>query len=244
MRYQRDLSEISPCIRVGQKLINVGLLALIGGGAITKVALGDQLGKGVPPMLWWILIPIWSTIVIGGCLCMAGWIRFPAAAPLLSLPYERDASGRAVSPIIKASMALLSFIMLAISGALAFEQTQWYQSLALYWMFCCSGFGLFLTTIYSEKQFPVTTTYGNALLFIFALVWIPIAWPLVVAFEVREAWNSKARHSLIEDGDPSKTVWQNILNLCQSSLGQVPRQFNRTERLTYLHIPEPKWLRS
>ena len=114
MRYQRDLSEISPCIRVGQKLINVGLLALIGGGAITKVALGDQLGKGVPPMLWWILIPIWSTIVIGGCLCMAGWIRFPAAAPLLSLPYERDASGRAVSPIIKASMALLSFIMLAI----------------------------------------------------------------------------------------------------------------------------------
>lgn len=230
MAYQRDLTEISPCIRIGQKLLAGGLLALVGGGAITKIAFADRLGKGVPPMLWWILIPIWSTLVIGGCLCIAGWVRFPAAAPLLDIPYEREPNGRAVSPIIKASMALLSFIMLAISGALAFVHTQWYQSLALYWMFCWSGFGLFLTTVYSEKRFPVTTTYGNALLFIFALVWIPITWPLVVAFELKEAQNSKPRHSFAENEDSTKTVWQNILCSCQDALGQTPRQFDRTEQ--------------
>jgi hypothetical protein len=68
-------------------------------------------------------------------------------------------------------------------------------------MFSMSAFAFYLTTFYSERRDVVVTTYLNVFLYFFAVLLVPLTWPLLVFFRsaaarkraFEAAWNGDRR---------------------------------------------------
>lgn len=66
-------------MKVGSYMFAFCILFLIVGRTVVSIFFPDLKGKGIPPGMWFVLIPVWSVGVIGLALLLAGWIRSKVA---------------------------------------------------------------------------------------------------------------------------------------------------------------------
>lgn len=185
------------CISAGHKLLAVCIGSLVVGHGVLAIFFPDLKGRGLDSTALSILIPIWSLGALGLLLLFCGWIRHPTIAPKLSLPYSRRHDGRYIGPVLCVLGAFASLLMAACMVFLFISEYSENPSLkevvVSYSVLSLSLFLFYLCTFYSERQDPVTTTYLNIFLVFFAILLIPILWPILAVLCF--AHNRKTRQS-------------------------------------------------
>jgi hypothetical protein len=56
-------------------LVGLCFACLIIGRAIVTIFFPELQGRGIPPAMWFVLVPIWSLGIIGLVLLLVGWLR-------------------------------------------------------------------------------------------------------------------------------------------------------------------------
>jgi len=61
--------------KLGGLLVGLCFACLIIGRAIVTIFFPELQGQGIPPAMWFVLVPIWSLGIIGLVLLLVGWLR-------------------------------------------------------------------------------------------------------------------------------------------------------------------------
>lgn len=75
---------------LGGYMVGLCLICLIIGRLIVRILFPEVRGQGIPPGMWFVLIPIWSIGLIGLVLLLVGWVRGKAAKPAAPADGGRD----------------------------------------------------------------------------------------------------------------------------------------------------------
>lgn len=59
----------------GGAMLGLSLLSMMVGGKIISIFFPELKGNGIPPAMWYVLIPIWSIGIIGLLLLFIGWVK-------------------------------------------------------------------------------------------------------------------------------------------------------------------------
>ena len=61
--------------RIGKRMLAACLLCLLVGRAIVTILFPHLRGARIPPMMWFVLVPIWATGICGLVFVIFGWIQ-------------------------------------------------------------------------------------------------------------------------------------------------------------------------
>jgi drug/metabolite transporter (DMT)-like permease len=187
------------CVNWGQRLLGIAMVCMVVGGVVAgmlRKVLPGVFDRGLTPVVLCILIPIWTIALAGIALSTAGWITNPRIAPRIELDYERRPDGGILArPIKLAGAALCAALIPLFVWLMArtwHDEHFWRRNLGIYAMVSLCAFIFYMAAFYSEKRHPVTTTYLNLYMGLFAFVMIPVLWPLLVILSLRPAKDAPA----------------------------------------------------
>ncbi len=66
---------------LGGRMVAVCFVCMFLGRTVVSAAFPELKGKGIPPAMWFVLVPIWAVGIIGLGLMLAGWVRGKTAEP-------------------------------------------------------------------------------------------------------------------------------------------------------------------
>ncbi|MCA9051501.1 MAG: hypothetical protein KDA89_22340 [Planctomycetaceae bacterium] len=237
------VADISLCVRLGQRLIEGGLILLIAGGGLMKSLFPQLRGQGLSSTLLMFLVPVWLILLTGYVLCSIGWIQHNSDMQRLhAFGPQSTQDGRPGTPLLRFALSFLCSLFMVVSLFVVDKNSSGIQYFAAYCMFAIAAFGLYLMTAYTEPSRPATTTFLSIFCGIPGLAVVPFLWPLLLMFEISAARNAPPGDRSVFF-DRSAGNMQNMLMECRARFGEAPRRISLWDRLTWRKVATPVWLR-
>lgn len=173
---------LPPILAWGRWLFALSLAAVLVCGEVYRTFFPRQVGNGLDATSIAILIPIGSIGLAGVLLLLGGWIQHPRLFRQSDPCYERRPDGRILAPQVKrAGSIFIAIVWLGTASALWSHGEIFGFYLANGWL----GILFHLGAGYSPRRHPATTTYLNLFTPFFAVLLVPLTWPLLVLFNFR-----------------------------------------------------------
>lgn len=173
---------LPPVLAWGRWLFALFLAAVVVCGEAYRTLFPRQAANGLDATSLAILIPIGCVGLAGVLLLLAGWIQYPRLYKQLDPYYERRPDGRVLAPWVKRLGSIfIGIVWLGTASALWSHGEILGFYLANGWL----GFIYYLGAGYTRRRHPATTTYLNLFTPFFAVLLVPLTWPLLVLFNLR-----------------------------------------------------------
>ncbi len=178
-----NLGDDRPLRRWGHYLFLGCFGCLTVGGSTINIFFPELKGSGLTPGILAILVPIWTMGVLGVFLLVIAWATRPYSDDTLAYPLQAGSR-------FALKWGGLLILTLLLSGVILPGSDEWggeFKEAAIRYVVCVYwAAGIFFAFLFRPQRHRASVTYLNAMWGVVSFFLLPLMWPLLLAFELRD----------------------------------------------------------